>query len=74
MSFQPGRQLQPFQAQLVPALEHIHTDASMSSGSQESVLFLQRIKGGNGGMDPLQSHPSTTADSHTDIIHRGTDI
>ena len=38
------------------------------------VLKNQRTQGSNGGTKTLQIHPNTTADSHTDIIHRGTDI
>jgi hypothetical protein len=79
----------PLEADLVPALKHIHnsaattgtgtgagagTGASCSGASFQPVIFEeQRIKPGSGGVNALHRCCRARAVSHTNIIHRGTD-
>ncbi|GGH89666.1 hypothetical protein GCM10007170_01620 [Arthrobacter liuii] len=72
--FKPRHELQPFQPDPIPPLQHIHTGANIDPGSQSSVLKVQRIKGSNAGVSTFRCYPDTPADSHRRIIQRGTDI
>ncbi|GGH89366.1 hypothetical protein GCM10007170_00600 [Arthrobacter liuii] len=72
LRFQSGYELQPFQPDPIPPLQHINI--STNPRSQEIILTVQRIKGSNAGVSTFRCYPDTAADSHKDIIQRGTDI
>jgi hypothetical protein len=52
-------------------LQNVHV--STNPGGQEIILSSKRVEGGNGGMNALQNHPATAADSHKSIFQRGSD-
>ncbi|VXB68080.1 hypothetical protein ARTHRO8AJ_340123 [Arthrobacter sp. 8AJ] len=74
LRLQPGRNLQPFQPDLIPPLKHVNTGTNAGAGSQGSIFEIKRIESSNRGTNTLQSHLNTTADSHSHIMQRGTDI
>ncbi|MFF1881690.1 hypothetical protein ACFVVC_09520 [Pseudarthrobacter sp. NPDC058196] len=90
LGLQPGHELQPFQTQLIPPLQHVHvgtgsqantcisptayTVTSARRGLQGMIFQNQHIQGSNRGPNSLHYRRQIRTDSHRDMIQRGTDI
>ena len=68
LGFQPPHHSQPFQTDLVPALQHIHNSTGAGSCIQPVIFEEQRTQTRDGGVNALHPRCGAKLDSHRNIF------